>query len=61
MDAFIVGNSHFPDALTTAYGWQPLPGAEREVRKVNTHLSNVKYKEYRDSYIDVRSYEHKNV
>ena len=38
-DALIVGNPHFPDALNKAYGWQPLPGAEREVRKVSTHLS----------------------
>ena len=38
-DALIVGNPNFPDTLTTAYGWQPLPGAEREARKVSTHLS----------------------
>ena len=38
-DALIVGNPHFPNTLTTAYGWQPLPGAEREAHKVSTHLS----------------------
>ncbi|MFG6094033.1 CHAT domain-containing protein [Leptothoe sp. ISB3NOV94-8A] len=38
-DALIVGNPHFPDTLTTAYGWQPLPGAEREARNVGTYLS----------------------
>ena len=38
-DALIVGNPHFPDTLTTAYGWHPLPGAEREARNVSTHLS----------------------
>ena len=39
-DALIVGNPNFPDTLTTAYGWQPLPGAEREARNVGTYLSN---------------------
>ncbi|MFG6094032.1 tetratricopeptide repeat protein [Leptothoe sp. ISB3NOV94-8A] len=38
-DALIVGNPHFPDTLTTAYGWQPLAGAEREARNVGTLLS----------------------
>ncbi|MEM9008890.1 MAG: CHAT domain-containing protein [Cyanobacteria bacterium P01_F01_bin.86] len=38
-DALIVGDPHFPDTLTAAYGWQSLPGAEREARKVSTHLS----------------------
>ncbi|MFG6094039.1 CHAT domain-containing protein [Leptothoe sp. ISB3NOV94-8A] len=37
--ALIVGNPYFPDTLTTAYGWQTLPGAEREARNVGTYLS----------------------
>ena len=38
-DALIVGNPTLPDELKQAYGWQALPGAETEARKVGSYLS----------------------
>ncbi|NEQ29857.1 MAG: CHAT domain-containing protein, partial [Leptolyngbya sp. SIO4C5] len=38
-EALIVGNPTLPETLVAAYGWQALPGAEREARKVGSYLS----------------------
>ncbi|NEQ32383.1 MAG: CHAT domain-containing protein, partial [Leptolyngbya sp. SIO4C5] len=39
-DALIVGNPTLPETLVAAYGWQALPGAEREAVKVGSYLSD---------------------
>ena len=38
-DALVVGNPAFPDALQADYGWQALPGAEREAQQIGGYLS----------------------
>ena len=39
IDALVVGNPIFPKSLGETYGWQALPGAEREARNVGNYLS----------------------